>query len=175
MWKSWKFWLVWLFIIGLIALFAFGFTTDPNKVPSPLLGKFAPDFEIESLNGKEKLRLSELKGKPVLLNYWASWCQECKVEAQILEDFHLEYGIESNQIKVIGIAIQDKAEDAKAFARIFGKTYFLSRDHTGNIALDYGIYGVPETFFINSEGIVIYKHVGPVNKKLLEKKFLKLF
>ena len=147
--KSWKFWVAWGHIIGLIALLAFGFTTDPKKVPSPLVGKTAPDFEILALNGHEKIRLSELKGKPVLLNYWASWCHECKVEANILKEFHQKYGSATQQIKVIGIAIQDTEEKAKAFARLYGKTYFLGLDDDiGNIALDYGIYGVPETFFM---------------------------
>ena len=171
MWKSWKLWLIWGLIIGLIALLAFGFKTDPKKVPSPLVGKLAPDFEIISLNGDEKIRLSQLKGKPVLLNYWASWCQECKIESNILEAFHQKYGLETEQIKVIGIAVQDTEDKAKSFARYFGKTYFLSMDDdTGNISLDYGIYGVPETFFIDSDGIVIYKHVGAVDEELLEKK-----
>ena len=91
MWTSWKFWTAWFSILGLIALLAFGFTTDPKKVPSPLIGNPAPDFEISALNGAAKMRLSELKGKPVLLNYWASWCQECKVEAHVLEAFHKKY------------------------------------------------------------------------------------
>ena len=172
MWTSWKFWAVWGLIFGLIALLAFGFTIDPKKVPSPLVGKPAPDFEMSHLNGDVKIRLSEFKGKPVLLNYWASWCQECKVEAHILEAFHQKYGSTTQQIKVIGIAVQDTAGKAKDFARIFGKTYFLGLDDaTGNIALDYGIYGVPETFFIDPEGKIFYKHIGAVNEELLEKKF----
>ena len=172
MWTSWKFWAVWGLIFGLIALLAFGFTRDPKKVPSPLVGKLAPDFEIAALNGDVKIRLSDFKGKPVLLNYWASWCQECKVEAHILEAFHQKYGSTTQQIKVIGIAVQDTAGKAKDFARIFGKTYFLGLDDaTGNIALDYGIYGVPETFFIDPEGKIFYKHIGAVNAELLEKKF----
>jgi len=176
MWTSWKFWAVWGLIIGLIALLAFGFTTDPKKVPSPLVGRPAPDFEITALNGDQKIRLSEFKGKPVLLNYWASWCQECKVEAHILEAFHQKYGLATQQIKVIGIAIQDTGDKAKAFARLFGKTYFLGQDDaTGNIALDYGIYGVPETFFIDPEGTIFYKHIGAVNSELLEKKFKQFF
>ena len=172
MWTSWKFWAVWGLIFGLIALLAFGFTRDPKKVPSPLVGRPAPDFEIAALNGDVKIRLSDFKGKPVLLNYWASWCQECKVEAHILEAFHQKYGSATQQIKVIGIAVQDTAGKAKDFARIFGKTYFLGLDDaTGNIALDYGIYGVPETFFIDPEGKIFYKHIGAVNSELLEKKF----
>ena len=172
MWKSWKFWSVWGLIFGLIVLLAFGFTIDPKKVPSPLVGKLAPDFEIIALNSDIKIRLSDFKGKPVLLNYWASWCQECKIEAHILEEFHQKYGITTQQIKVIGIAVQDTAVKARDFARNFGKTYFLGLDDvTGNIALDYGIYGVPETFFIDPEGEIFYKHIGTVNTELLEKKF----
>ncbi|MCH2265849.1 MAG: redoxin domain-containing protein [SAR324 cluster bacterium] len=172
MWTSWKFWTVWASILGLIALFAFGFTTDPKKVPSPLIGNPAPDFEVTALSGVEKIRLSELKGKPVLLNYWASWCQECKVEAPVLEAFHQKYGSATEQIKVVGIAIQDTPVNAKAFAQRFGKSYFLGLDdYAGNIALDYGIYGVPETFFIDPEGTIFYKHIGAVTDELLEKKF----
>jgi cytochrome c biogenesis protein CcmG/thiol:disulfide interchange protein DsbE len=172
MWKSWKFWAVWGLIFGLIALFAFGFFVDPKNVPSPLVGKPAPDFEISALNGDLKIRLSDFKGKPVLLNYWASWCQECKVEAHILEAFHQKYGSATQQIKVIGIAVHDTAGKAKSFASLFGKTYFLGLDDAiGNTALDYGIYGVPETFFIDPEGKIFYKHIGAVNAELLEKKF----
>mgnify|MGYP000070663039 FL=1 len=172
MWTSWKFWTAWFSILGLIALLAFGFTTDPKNVPSPLIGNPAPDFEISALNGAAKMRLSELKGKPVLLNYWASWCQECKVEAHVLEAFHKKYGLATEQIKVVGIAIQDTPDKAQAFAQRFGKSYFLGLDDSnGNIALDYGIYGVPESFFIDPEGIIFYKHIGGVTAELLEKQF----
>ena len=95
---------------------------------------------------------------------------------RILEAFHQKYGLATQQIKVIGIAIQDTAKNAKAFARLYGKTYFLSLDDDiGNIALDYGIYGVPETFFIDPEGTIFYKHIGAVNSELLEKKFKQFF
>jgi len=172
MWKSWKFWVVWVSILCFIALLAFGFTTDPKNVPSPLLGRTAPDFEVTALNGRQKIRLSELKGKLVLLNFWASWCQECRVEAHVLEAFHKKYGSETEQIKVIGIAIQDTPAKAKAFARRFGKTYFLGLDDSaGNIAMDYGIYGVPETYFINPDNTIFYKHIGGVTTELVEKQF----
>ena len=172
MWTSWNFWAVWVSILGLIALLAFGFITDPKIVPSPLIGNFAPDFEIPTLNGVEKISLSKQKGKPVLLNFWASWCQECKVEAHILEAFHQKYGTDKDQIIVIGIAVQDTSEKAQGFARRFGKSYVLGiDDNAGNIALDYGIYGVPESYFINPEGIVFYKHIGGVTTELLEKQF----
>jgi len=172
MWKSWKFWSAWVSILGFIALLAFGFSTDPKKVPSPLLGRPAPDFEVTALNSSQKIRLSKLKGKFVLLNFWASWCQECILEANVLETFHKKYGSETGQIQVIGIAIQDTPEKAKAFANRFGKTYFLGIDDSaGNIAMDYGIYGVPETYFINLDGKIIFKHIGGVTTEFVEKQF----
>ena len=121
LWTSWKFWTVWVSLFGLIALLAFGFTTDPKIVPSPLVGRPAPDFELTALKGEETIHLSELRGTPVLLNFWASWCQECKVEVHILEEFHKKYGSGTKQIRVIGIAIQDTLQNAQAFARRFGK------------------------------------------------------
>ena len=170
--KSWEFWSVCVSIFGLIAILAFGFTTDPKKVPSPLVGHSAPDFELKALKGNETIHLSDLRGKPVLINFWASWCQECTVEAHILEKFHKKYSSETRQIRVIGIAIQDTLQNAKAFAHRFGKSYFLGLDDdVGNIALDYGIYGVPESFFIDPEGTIFYKQIGGVTQELLAKQF----
>tara|TARA_B100000945_G_C20286966_1_gene551491 strand:+ start:394 stop:927 length:534 start_codon:yes stop_codon:yes gene_type:complete len=172
MWTSWKFWSVWLIILGVISLLAFGFTTDPKKVPSPLIGKPAPNFQVDELNGKQKFSLGEFKGKPIVLNFWASWCAECRTEAIILEDFFQKYGENNKKLVMIGIAIQDSPKKAKAFAKHFEKTYLLGLDDdAGNIALDYGIYGVPETFFIDSEGNIFYKTIGTVTTELMEQKF----
>lgn len=169
---TWKFWAVWVFLLGLITLLAFGFTTDPKKVPSPLVGKPAPDFEVTTLSGEQKFSLSDFKGKPVLLNFWASWCAECRTEAGILEDFHQQYGTNTQQLVMIGIAIQDTPENAKTFALHFGKTYLLGLDdEAGNIALDYGIYGIPESFFIDPEGKIIYKKIGAVTTEFMEQQF----
>ena len=175
MWTSWKFWAVWAIVLGLIILLAFGFTTDPKKVPSPLIGRLAPDFKVDELNGEQKFSLSEFKGMPIVLNFWASWCAECRIEAVILEDFFKKYGVNNKKLVMIGIAIQDTPNNAKAFARHFGKSYLLGLDDdAGNIALDYGIYGVPETFFIDPEGNIFHKTIGIVSTELLEQKF-KLF
>ena len=172
MWTSWKFWAVWVIVLGLIILLAFGFTTDPKKVPSPLMGRPAPDFQVDELNGEQKFSLSEFKGIPIVLNFWASWCAECRTEAVILENFFQKYGVNNKQLVMIGIAIQDSPKNAKAFARHFGKTYLLGLDDdAGNIALDYGIYGVPETFFIDPEGKIFHKTIGMVTKELMEQKF----
>jgi len=172
MWTSWKFWAVWVIVLGLIILLAFGFTTDPKKVPSPLMGRPAPDFQVDELNGEQKFSLSEFKGIPIVLNFWASWCAECRTEAVILENFFQKYGVNNKQLVMIGIAIQDSPKNAKAFARHFGKTYLLGLDDdAGNIALDYGIYGVPETFLIDPEGNIFHKTIGMVTTELMEQKF----
>ena len=172
MWTSWKFWAVWVIVLGLIILLAFGFTTDPKKVPTPLMGRPAPDFQVDELNGEQKFSLSDFKGIPIVLNFWASWCAECRSEATILENFFQKYGVNNKQLVMIGIAIQDSPKNAKAFARHFGKTYILGLDDdAGNIALDYGIYGVPETFFIDPGGNIFHKTIGMVTKELMEQKF----
>ena len=172
MWTSFKFWAVLLIVMSLIILLAFGFTTDPKKVPSPLMGRPAPDFQVDELNGEQKFTLSEFKGMPIVLNFWASWCAECRTEAVILENFFQKYGVNNKQLVMIGIAIQDSPKSAKAFARHFGKSYLLGLDDdAGNIALDYGIYGGPETFFIDPGGNIFHKTIGMVTKELMEQKF----
>ena len=172
MWTRWKFWIAWVIILSLIILLAFGFTTDPKKVPSPLMGRPAPDFQVDELIGGQNFSLSEFKGIPIVLNFWSSWCAECRTEAVILESFFQKYGVNNKNLVMIGIAIQDKPKKAKAFARHFGKTYYLGLDDdAGNIALDYGIYGVPETFFIDPEGNIFHKTIGMVTSELMEQKF----
>ena len=161
-----------MIVLGLIILLAFGFTTDPKKVPSPLMGRPAPDFQVDELNGEQKFSLSDFKGIPIVLNFWASWCAECRTEAVILENFFQKYGVNNKQLVMIGIAIQDLPKNAKAFARHFGKSYLLGLDDdAGNIALDYGIYGVPETFFIDQDGNIFHKNIGMVTTELMEQKF----
>ena len=169
MWfQSLKFWCAIAVILGFIGLLAFGLTSNPKHVPSPLVGKPAPEFTVVSMDGKASLRLSDLRGKPVVLNFWASWCLACQTEARILKSYHLKYDKQEGRIRVLGIAIQDQLLTARAFALRFGKEYFLALDdEKGSIALDYGIYGVPETFFIDARGIVQDKHVGELTEAVM--------
>ena len=112
---------------------------------------------------------------PVLLNFWASWCVACRDEAHILQAAHLRYEKTGDQLRVVGIAIQDTEDKAVAFARKFGKTYFLGLDNeAGDISLSYGLYGVPESFFIDAGGIIRYKHVGAVSAELVEREVARL-
>ncbi len=173
--KSWKFWTISSGILCFIALLAYGFTTDPKNVPSPWIGKAAPEFTVTHLDGQQKLSLSDLRGKPVVLNFWGSWCPSCRDEAHVLEAFYQNYSVQQDQVHVIGIAFQDTIEKAQAFAQRFRKTYFLALDSpSGDITLDYGIYGAPETFFIDKAGIIQHKHVGAVTPQILEEQFSKL-
>ena len=163
--KSWKFWMAMAAILGVVGLLAFGFTKNPKLVNSPLVGKSAPPFEITEMNTGERLTSGMLKGTPYLLNFWASWCQACRTEAPYLKAAYEFYEKRSNgRARVIGIAIQDTPENARAFAKQFGKEYFLALDNDrGDISLNWGLYGVPETFFVDAKGIISHKHIGALD------------
>lgn len=151
-----------------------GLRSNPNKVPSAFLDKQALAFEVKWLQGQEHLAapraegfsLADFQGKPVILNFWASWCYSCRAEAADFEAFWQRY--KDRGVVVAGIAIQDSPEAALQFARGFGKTYMLGLDaEDGKAAIDYGVTGVPETFFINRLGVVIHKEAGPVTAQVL--------
>lgn len=175
MWRSWKFWAVLVGIGSVIGIFIFGFSTDPSLIKSPLVGKPAPAFSLTRLQGTEVLSLARLRGKPVLLNFWASWCVACREEALILQAAHLRYERQQGKLRVIGIAIQDEESKAVAFAKRFGKTYFLGMDNpAGDISLSYGLYGVPETFFIDAAGVIRFKQIGAVTTEVIGKQVTSL-
>ena len=167
--KSWKFWGVALTIAAFSALLAFGLTKDPKKVPSPLLNQSAPDFSLKNLfDNTNQKSLSDFYGKPLVINFWASWCTECRIEAGTLKNFYQKSELQEKRATLIGIAIQDTEQRAKSFAMQFQKKYFLAMDDLGDIAMDYGVYGVPETFFIDAKGIVRHKHIGVVTPDLMQ-------
>jgi cytochrome c biogenesis protein CcmG/thiol:disulfide interchange protein DsbE len=172
--RSWKFWSV-LGVLGvLVAMFTRGFFLDPKFVPSPLIGKAAPTFAVDRINGGGRISLAELKGTPVVLNFWASWCVACRDEAAVLQAAHLKFEQGEHKVRVIGIAIQDTPDKALAFAKHFGKTYFLGLDNAqGDIGLSYGLYGVPETFFIDANGVIACKKIGAVTTKWIEERVQK--
>ncbi len=158
----------------LIYFLQHGLKTNPNEVPSALINKPAKDFSVQWLQGQEFLNdttstsfsLHDFKGRPLILNFWASWCYSCRAEARDFEAFWREYKDEN--IFVAGIAIQDTQAQAMGFAKQYGKTYILGLDTEGDVAIDYGVTGVPETFLIDSEGYIIDKVAGPVDKQKLK-------
>lgn len=163
-------------ILLLVGLLIKGLTLNPQSVASNLINQPARDFSADLLQGAswigrgdgKVIHLDDLRGKPLILNFWASWCVSCREEAQYFEAFwqrHREDGV-----IVVGIAIQDTVEAAQQFAQTFGKTYPLGLDNTGKASIDYGVYGVPETFFIDRSGTIRHKETGPMSVELLESK-----
>jgi cytochrome c biogenesis protein CcmG/thiol:disulfide interchange protein DsbE len=150
------------FGLALLTVLFIGLRFDPNSIPSPLVGKPAPDFEVVDLKSEKAFLLSSLQGQPVILNFWASWCFACKSEAAQLEAFHQKH---AGKALVFGVAVQDNIKDARMFATRYGKTYRLALDTTGNANTEYGITGVPETFVIDAAGKITHKHVGPITEQ----------
>lgn len=157
--------LVVILVLLPLALLAFGLRGNPRVVPSPLVGKPAPDFALKLFDGRE-MGLTELKGRVVVVNFWASWCVACREEAEALETtwrLHREHGV-----MFIGVNIQDREPEARAFIQEHGKTYPNGPDPTGAISIAYGVYGVPETFILDRKGGVQHKHIGAVTAEVLE-------
>ena len=156
-------------ILTVIGLLAYGFTTDPRAIPSILTGKQAPDFSITLLDGRT-IRLSDFRGKVVFLNFWASWCPPCRAEARLLEEAWRQ--VKDREIVFLGVNIQDTDEGARRFIQEFDITYPNGRDPQSRIAIDYGVYGIPETFFLDREGRITYKHIGALGAETLVQKIV---
>src|SRR5947208_1433715 len=145
---------------GMIGLLAYGFTRDARYIQSPLVARQAPSFTLTLFDGKV-VRLADFRGKAVLVNFWASWCVPCRAEARALESAWQKY--KDRGVVFLGVNIQDKEEDARAFMKEFGITYLNGRDASGKIVVDYGVWGIPETFFVDAQGRITYS--TPVNSK----------
>ena len=153
---------------GIIAVMVYGlfFASAPSEIPSVLIGKPAEPFTLTTFKG-ETITLEQFRGKPVVLNFWASWCVACRQEARLLEAANKEYTPQGAVF--IGIAINDTREASLQFIRRYGKTYYLGPDdEMGTISLNYGVTAVPETFLINRQGIIEDKVVGPVSHRRLQ-------
>ena len=143
--------------VAVLALLAYGFRTDSRYIPSPLIGKPAPLFTLTLFDGSV-MRLANLRGRVVFVNFWASWCAPCREEAPALEAASRTY--RPRDVVFVGINIQDKEPDARAFMDQFGITYPNGIDHGTKIAVDYGVYGIPETFIVDRIGRIAYKQIG---------------
>ena len=154
-------------LLPLIGILAYGFMRDPRYINSPLIGQQAAPFTVTLFDGK-KLSLDDLRGKAVFLNFWASWCPPCRAEARDLEAAWQR--VKNSDVVFLGVDIQDTEEDARAYLREFDVTYPNGRDLTGKVAVDYGVWGIPETFFIDPQGRITYKHVGSLGTPLITAK-----
>jgi cytochrome c biogenesis protein CcmG/thiol:disulfide interchange protein DsbE len=166
----WKI-LIPLSVIPLLLLLAYALRKDPKLIPSPLIGRMAPDFTITLFDGKT-LRLSALRGKVVVLNFWSSWCYPaCYNEAPLWEQAWQTY--QKQGLVLIGIAFQDQEDKAREFVKRFNKTFPIGLDPGSKIAIEYGVYGVPETFFIDREGRIAYKNIGEINAATIRREIEK--
>jgi cytochrome c biogenesis protein CcmG/thiol:disulfide interchange protein DsbE len=147
-----------LAVVPVLLLLAYGFWTNPREIPSPLIGTPAATFTLTSFTGAP-VSLEQHRGQVVLLNFWASWCiPACYDEAPTLERTWQAY--KDKGVVVLGVNVQDKEEPARKFIAQFGHTFPNAPDPGGRVAVDYGVYGVPETFFIDRKGRVRFKQVG---------------
>ncbi len=159
-----------LFVV-LVAFLAIGLGLNPREVPSPLIGKPAPPFQLAQLHQPEQsFARKDMLGKVWLLNVWASWCVSCREEHPVLLEL-----AKSNVVPVYGLNYKDKRDEALAWLKQFGDPYALSiSDNDGRVGIDYGVYGVPETFVIDKAGVIRYKQIGPVTPQALKDKILPL-
>jgi cytochrome c biogenesis protein CcmG, thiol:disulfide interchange protein DsbE len=158
-------WLIPLAAVPVLVLLAYGFRLNPRDVPSPLVGRPAPSFSLTAFTG-EPVSLDAHRGQVVVVNFWASWCYPaCYDEAPALERSWLRY--KDRGAAFVGINVQDKPEPARRFLDQFNLRFPNAPDPNGRVSVDYGVYGVPETFFIDRQGRVRRKHVGAVREELL--------
>ncbi len=150
--------------VAVLALLAYGFGREPKDIRSPLIARPAPAFTLTLFDGS-MVRLEDFKGKIVFLNFWASWCPPCRAEARVLEEAWRKY--KDDGVVFLGINTQDTAEAARDFLEEFSITYPNGQDPGGKIAIDYGTWGLPESFFIDTAGRITYKHVGAIGSETL--------
>jgi cytochrome c biogenesis protein CcmG, thiol:disulfide interchange protein DsbE len=166
-------------LVSFLALLSYGLTRQSHPGTFAQLDQPALNFQVRWVSGAEHfgtpspahLELALTKGRPTILNFWASWCVSCRAEARELEAFWQKH---SGEVLVVGIAIQDSVDQATKFAHYYGKTYPLGLDLDGRASIDYGVVGVPETFFLDGQGIIRHKITGPVDHATLAEGLAKI-
>lgn len=163
--------------VVVLGLLAWGLTRDTFVLPSPLVGNPAPSFElpvmpdrpdpeIDRWQGRDTVTLSELEGRVVVVNFWASWCLACREEHAVLSAVADRY--RDRGVRFYGVLYQDTPPNARGFIReMGGQAYPTLLDRKSTTAIDFGVYGVPETYFVSAEGTVTHKHTGPVTADVL--------
>jgi len=155
--------------IALVLLLGVGLRLNPRLVPSPLVGKPVPEFSLELLHAPaEKLSRADLTGKVSLLNAWATWCVECRREHPLLVDI-----AKQGKVPVYGLNYKDQRPDALEWLRRLGDPYVASGfDADGRVGIDLGVYGLPETFLVDAGGMIVHKHIGPIDRQVWETEFV---
>jgi cytochrome c biogenesis protein CcmG, thiol:disulfide interchange protein DsbE len=156
---------------ALIVFFYMGLGRDKESLPSPLIGKPAPQFELPTVEDpSQKIGTSALAGRVYVLNVWATWCVECRHEHEALLEI-----ASSNEVPIVGLNWNDELPLAQQWLRELGNPYIASAfDPEGRVAIDWGVYGAPETFLVDSTGRVLFKHVSPITIEIWERDFVPL-
>jgi len=152
--------------LPLIALLGFGLTRDPTTIDSPLPGKPAPAFSLRQMDGEGTVSLANLRGKVVIVNFWASWCIPCRAEHPLLAQANKRWAPEG--VQFIGVVYNDTPENARAWLQEMGGAEWPTLlDPGGRTAIDFGVYGVPETFIIDADGIVVHKQLSVITPEVV--------
>jgi cytochrome c biogenesis protein CcmG/thiol:disulfide interchange protein DsbE len=169
--KRWRYLLPLLVFVVLVGFLAVGLTRDPREVPSPLIGKPAPGFALTRLDDAGRtLRREDLLGRVWMLNVWASWCSACREEHPLLVAF-----AQRRVLPIYGLDYKDTRREGLGWLGRFGNPYEASLfDAEGRVGIDFGVYGVPETFIIDKQGIVRFKHIGPLTPEVIEQRIVPL-
>jgi len=166
--KRWQFIVPLVLFVVLLGFLGVGLNLNPREVPSPLIGKPAPAFKLARLDDPaQQIGREDLLGKVWILNVWASWCVACREEHPILVD----YAKRTGSVPIYGLNYKDQRDDALRWLARFGDPYKASIiDRDGKVGIDYGVYGVPETFVIDKQGQIRFKQIGPVTPEVLRDK-----
>ena len=161
-----------LALFGVLVVFlAMGLGLDPHEVPSPLVNKPAPAFKVPQLEQPElQFAAEDMKGQVWLFNVWASWCVACRQEHPVLMQFARQ-----KLVPIVGLDYKDQRKDALGVLKRSGNPYDINAfDADGRVGIDYGVYGVPESYLIDKAGVIRYKHIGPITAEALEKTIIPL-
>lgn len=163
----WK-WLLGAAIVLLPLLFAIGLTRDPSYIPSMVLDHQVPAFDLEPLSGLDKVSSQAMAGKPYVVNFWASWCVSCREEHPVLIDLG-KRAADVGTFAMVGINYRDGRQAALRYLEQHGAFPYASGvDGRGRLGIDFGVYGMPETFFVDAGGVVRARHVGPLTREAID-------
>jgi len=156
-----------LILIAVITALALAFRRDPHDIKTGTVGKPAPAFELERLDGSGRLSLATYQGRVLIVNFWASWCIPCKQENPALVRVWERY--RTSDVVLLGIVYQDTLEAARDYTARMGNSWPSVVDADGRTAIAYGVFGIPETFFIRPDGVIAGRHIGPIDEETLVK------